>query len=51
MSIRIAHDNTDYLLRFLAVLDLQENGIVGIRLTKDSQAADLPFLMFFREAG
>jgi len=47
MRIRIGHDNVDYLLRFLAVLDLQENGIVGVRLAEDFQAAVLPFLMFF----
>jgi hypothetical protein len=51
MSIRIAHDNADYLVRFLAVLDLQENGLVCVRHIKDCQADALPFLMFFREAG
>ena len=34
MALRIAHNNTDYLVRFLAVLDLQKNGIVGIRHIK-----------------
>jgi hypothetical protein len=51
MGLGITHDDTDYLIRFLAVVYLQKRGTVSTGHIEHTEAAAFPLLIFIGNTG